>query len=66
MTYVPTTWVNNQVPGITAEQLNRMETGVDEAHDFIATKDAALGLASLDSGSKLKTSQIPDIDGGSA
>lgn len=66
MTYEPTTWVDNQAPGITAAQLNRVETGVDEAHDFIATKDVALGLASLDSGSKLKSSQIPDIDGGSA
>jgi len=66
MSYDPTTWVNNQAPGITAEQLNRMETGIDEAHDFIAEKGEASGLASLDASSKLTTSQIPDIDGGSA
>lgn len=64
MTYVPTTWNDNQPPGITAAQLNRIETGIDESHDFIATKDVADGLASLDGTSKLKSTQIPDIDGG--
>jgi len=34
--YSKTTWVNGQTPAINAANLNKMETGIDEAHDHIA------------------------------
>ena len=33
MTYSPTTWINNSTPALNAANLNKMETGIDEAHD---------------------------------
>lgn len=36
MPYTPTTWVDGGAPAITAAQLNRMETGIDEAHDQLS------------------------------
>ena len=33
MAYTPTTWVNNSTPALNAANLNKMETGIDEAHD---------------------------------
>lgn len=33
--YVPTTWVNGGAPGISAENLNKMENGIDMAHQEI-------------------------------
>ena len=33
MAYIPTTWINNSTPAINATNLNKMETGIDEAHD---------------------------------
>jgi len=36
MTYTPTTWVDDGVPAINDTNLNKMETGIDEAHDHIA------------------------------
>lgn len=32
MAFTPTTWVDGSAPAITAAQLNRIETGIDEAH----------------------------------
>lgn len=29
MSYTPTTWVNGTAPGISADELNRVETGID-------------------------------------
>jgi hypothetical protein len=36
MAYTPTVWVNNTTPAINADNLNKMETGIDEAHDHMA------------------------------
>ena len=33
MAYTPTNWQNNSTPAINATNLNKMETGIDEAHD---------------------------------
>ena len=33
MAYSPTNWVNNSTPAINAANLNKIETGIDEAHD---------------------------------
>ena len=35
MTYTKTTWENDTTPAINATNLNKMETGIDEAHDAI-------------------------------
>ncbi len=35
MAYNPTIWNNNNVPAVTADNLNHMETGIKEAHDGI-------------------------------
>lgn len=42
MAYTPNTWVNGTTPALNATNLNKMETGIDEAHDDIATLNAAL------------------------
>jgi hypothetical protein len=42
MAYTPTAWVNGTTPAINATNLNKIETGIDEAHDDIATLNAAL------------------------
>ena len=31
-TYIPSTWINNQIPAINATNLNNIEGGVDSAH----------------------------------
>ncbi len=33
--YVPTTWANGGAPGISAENLNKIESGIDTAHQEI-------------------------------
>lgn len=35
MTYPKTTWVNGTTPAISATNLNKMETGIEEAHDYL-------------------------------
>lgn len=35
MAYTPTSWVNDSAPAINASNLNKLETGVDVAHDSI-------------------------------
>ena len=35
MAYTKTAWVNGTPPAINATNLNKMETGIDEAHDFL-------------------------------
>ena len=35
MTYSKTTWVNNTAPALNSTNLNKMETGIDEAHDSV-------------------------------
>ena len=42
MAYTPTAWVNGTTPAINATNLNKIEVGIDEAHDDIATLNAAL------------------------
>jgi hypothetical protein len=37
MAYTPTTWSNDEAPAINETNLNKMETGIDEAHDHIAS-----------------------------
>jgi len=34
-TYVPSTWVNNQIPALNATNLNHLEGGVQSAHNEI-------------------------------
>jgi hypothetical protein len=36
MVYTPTVWVNDIPPAINATNLNKIETGIDEAHDHMA------------------------------
>jgi hypothetical protein len=38
--YSKTTWVNNQAPAINATNLNKVEAGIEDAHDDIATINA--------------------------
>lgn len=33
MAYTPTTWINDELPALCDYTLNKMETGIDEAHD---------------------------------
>lgn len=40
--YTPTTWNPGAAPGISAAELNRIETGVDQAHDEINANAAAI------------------------
>ena len=42
MAYTPTTWVDGSSPAISAANLNKLETGVDQAHDDIATLTSSL------------------------
>jgi hypothetical protein len=42
MTYNKNVWENRVPPRINATNLNKMETGIEEAHDDIATLNAAL------------------------
>lgn len=44
MAFTPTTWVDNGAPGISAAQLNRIETGISDAHAAINT-----GIVQIDS-----------------
>lgn len=42
MAYTPTNWVNDSAPAINATNLNKIETGIDDAHDDLdAATDAA-------------------------
>ncbi len=43
MTYTPTPWVNGTTPAINATNLNKMETGIKEAHDDLP-KDLIAGV----------------------
>lgn len=53
MTFDPTTWVNEQPPDITAEQLNRIEQGIVDAHELAAdaAADASQAAAVATAGS---------------
>lgn len=42
--FTPTTWVNNGAPGISAAQLNRMETAIDELY-----RNQNVGIVQIDS-----------------
>lgn len=42
MAYTPNTWVNGTTPALNATNLNKMETGIDDAHDAIVALNAAL------------------------
>ncbi|MCK5132050.1 MAG: hypothetical protein KAR40_07870 [Candidatus Sabulitectum sp.] len=44
MSFNITTWVDDDIPAITAAQLNRIETGIGDAHDDIATNVTAIAL----------------------
>jgi hypothetical protein len=44
MAFVKTTWSDNALPAITAAQLNRIETGIGDAH--AGTKDVRLRVSS--------------------
>lgn len=35
MAYTPTTWVNDTTPAINATNLNKIEAGIKDAHDFL-------------------------------
>jgi len=35
MAYTPSTWVNDTTPALNAMNLNKMETGIKDAHDFL-------------------------------
>lgn len=37
MAYTKTTWVNGSAPAINATNLNKVETGIKEAHDNLAS-----------------------------
>lgn len=39
MSYTKTTWVDESTPAIDASQLNRMETGIKDAHDNFSSRD---------------------------
>ncbi len=51
MAFVPTTWVDGSAPAITAAQMNRIETGIDEAHsgdvDFLGNNTVAIYVGRL-------------------
>lgn len=40
MSYTKTNWQNNQAPAINAANLNKMEDGIEEAHDDLADHEA--------------------------
>lgn len=42
MAYTPKTWVDN-VDLVSAAELNRIETGVDQAHDLAEAKEIFVG-----------------------
>ena len=42
MAYTPTAWVNGTTPALNATNLNKIEGGIEDAHDDIATLNAAL------------------------
>ena len=35
MAYTPTTWENDTIPALNATNLNKIETGIKDAHDFL-------------------------------
>lgn len=43
MAYTKTSWVDDSAPYLNATNLNKIETGIDEAHDDIAALNTSLG-----------------------
>lgn len=41
MAYTKTEWVNDSKPAISAENLNKIEQGIADAHNIVATPGAA-------------------------
>ena len=70
MAYNKTVWVNDSLPSIDEVNLNKIETGVAEAHDHMADTDIKLGqalyesdaLSAVTAGNKLLTQA--DVSGG--
>lgn len=58
MVYTPTTWVNDGAPAINEDNLNKMETGIDEAHDHIADTADPHSVTKAQVG----LTDVPDLD----
>lgn len=63
MPFTPTTWVDGSAPGITAAQLNRIETGVADAHagvrDAGALETAGIYVGRLSSAAPDAADELP-------
>lgn len=57
--FVPTTWVEGSAPGISAAQLNRIEAGIDSAHNEIDSHTTHSTLITTDG--QIKTGPGSDI-----
>lgn len=44
MVYSPTSWVNDEAPAINSSNLQHIETGIDEAHDHMASSTNPHGV----------------------
>ena len=56
MAYTPTVWANDSAPFLNATNLNKMETGIDQAHDSsnIAFVQSGTGAVATDVQTKLR------------
>lgn len=57
MTYIPTDWTNNLPPYIDETNLNKIETGLTEAHTFVDAELIWLTMDETDTGTVLVNGQ---------